>query len=85
MLIIVNTTPLVPANIAKVIPTATGHVTASLVLLDNELTFLALPVFQIVLEVLHFMEIAFSLVGWKQALTAEGVLAAIADHGVFSG
>ena len=53
---------------------------ATLVLLDDEAAFLALPVVQVVLKKLHFLLIALPLVGSQEALPAEFLPARVAHH-----
>lgn len=60
MIVVVDTCPLIPTDIAELIAALAGHVVATLILFNNELAFFALAIVQITLEELNLMWIALS-------------------------
>ena len=77
---IVGTGPGSPTYVAELVLAPAGHVVAALVLFDHEATFFALSVVQIILKKLHFLLVAFPLVGCQEALPAEFLPARITHH-----
>jgi hypothetical protein len=77
--------PIISADVAELLTTATGHMVAPLILLNNELTFFALPIVQITLEKLDLLNIALTLMHCQKAFPTANVFAGAADHDVLSG
>ena len=54
--------PIISADITELLTTAAGHMIATLILLNYELAFLALPIVQIALEKLNLVGITLAFV-----------------------
>jgi len=74
--------PTLPTNVAKLVSTNTCHVTASLILFDDDTT-LTFPIIQIFSHKVDLILIALSLVLHKETFSAEQGLASIANHCFF--
>jgi hypothetical protein len=76
--------PLLPADVAELVLAPAGHVVAALVLFDDELALLALPVVQVALEKFDLLRVAFPFVHRQEALRTERSPALVACHHVRS-
>jgi hypothetical protein len=78
------TSPSLPTNVAKLIPTSTGHVVTTLRLLNDEFALFALSVIQVALAMYNPLGITISLVNRQQALGAVLAFTEVAGHCLLS-